>query len=184
MVRRLLFLLAVAVVVAPALTQERPKGDKPDVAGKMNYDKQKKTLVVTPPRGEPVKLAVDKGTEIVIDGKRGAIGAIPDNHPVRVYLGPGGKVVRRLFAEGPTQTRKVLAVNEARRAIQLERETDTEEVPVAADATIVVNGRDAKITDVEPGETATIRFAIDKKTILAIRVGLDKPVEGKIPRKD
>jgi hypothetical protein len=184
MVRRLIILFALIAVIVPAVSQDRARDDKPDVAGKLNYDKEKKQLVVTPARGEPVKLTVDKGTEIIIDGKRGVITTIPDNHPVRVYLGPGGKVVRRLFAEGPTQQRKVLAVIEERRSLQLEREKDTELVSVAPDAVIVVNGRDAKISDVQPGDMATLRFLIDGRTVIGIQVGLGKPVEGKIPVKN
>ena len=180
MVRRLVFVFVLCALVLPAASQD----DKPDVAGKMSYDKNKKVLTVTPARGEPVKLAVDKGTEVVIDGKRGLITTIPDNHPVRVYVGPGGQVVRRLVAEGPTQQRKVLAILEDRRSLQLERgDTATEEVRVSPDATIVVNGREAKFTDVQPGDTATLRYSIDGRTVLGIQVGLGKPAEGKIPGK-
>jgi hypothetical protein len=179
MVRRLVFLVVLCAIVIPAASQD----DKPDVAGKMSYDKQKKLLTVTPARGDPVKLTLDKGTEVIIDGKRGLITTIPDNHPVRVYVGPGGQVVRRLFAEGPTQQRKVLAILEDRRSLQLERDKGTEEVPVSPDAEIVVNGRDAKFTEVQPGDTATLRYAIDGRTVLGIQVGVGKPVEGKIPGK-
>ena len=159
---------------------------KGDVTGKFRgYDAKTKELILAPDggKGEPVKYLVDKGTEVVIDGKRGAITTIPDNHVVRVALGADGTVVARITAEGAVQKRKVLAVNEGRRSVQLERETDTEEVPVSPDATIVVNGRDAKISDVQPGDMATIKFAIDRKTILGIQVGIGKPEEGKIPKQ-
>ena len=179
MVRRLAFLILGCAIVLPAASQD----DKPDVDGKMSYDKNKKVLTVTPARGKAVQLAVEKGTEVIIDGKRGLITTIPDNHPVRVYVGPGGQSVRRLVAEGPTQQRKVLAVLEERRSLQLEREKGTEEVAVSPAAAIVVNGRDAKITDVQPGDTATLRFSIDGRTVLGIQVGLGKAVDGKIPGK-
>jgi hypothetical protein len=156
------------------------------VTGKFRgYDAKTKEIIIAPSegKGDPVKYLTDKGTEVVIDGKRGAITTIPDNQMVRVALGADGRVVARITAEGAVQRRKVLAVNEGRRTVQLERETDTEEVRVSPDATIVVNGRDAKISDIQPGDMATIKFAIDRRTILGIQVGIGKPEEGKIPKQ-
>jgi hypothetical protein len=127
---------------------------------------------------------MDKGTEIVIDGKRGPLTAIPDNHPVRLTLNGDRTVALRVSAEGPTQQRKLIGVLPNRFSLQLDRGSDTEEVAVARDVEIVVNGRDAKLEDLQPGDTATIRFAIDRKTILGVRVGLPKPDSGKLPVKD
>jgi hypothetical protein len=186
MLRRTILLLAVTAIVLPVLAQEKTK-DAATVTGKFfNYDRDKKTLTIAPLTGDakPSTFLVDKGTEIFIDGKRGAINAVPDNHPIRVTLNADRTVVVRLSAEGPTQKRKVLGVNRDRFALQLDRGSDTEEVPVAKDAEIVVNGKDAKFEDLQPGDEATIRFAIDRKTIRGIQVGLPKPESGKLPVKD
>jgi hypothetical protein len=186
MLRRTIQILAAVALVGPVIAQDTGK-TAPSVTGKFfNYDRDKKTLTIAPLTGDakPTTYLVDKGTEIVIDGKRGSISAIPDNHPVRATLNADRTVVVRLSAEGQTQKRKVLGVNRDRFALQLDRGSDTEEVPVAKDAEIVVNGKDAKFEDLQPGDDVTIRFAIDRKTIRAVQVGLPKPAEGKLPVKD
>jgi hypothetical protein len=187
MLRRTVAFLTLAVLAIPLLAQDRSKDDGSVVTGKMfSYDKDRKTVTIAPLKGDgkSATYQMDKGTEIVIDGKRGALTAIPDNHPVRVTLGPDRTVVLRLAAEGPTEKRKLIGVIPERFTLQLDRGTDTEEVPVARDAAIVVNGRDAKFEDLQAGDTATIRFAIDRKTVLGIQVGVAKPEPGKIPVKD
>jgi hypothetical protein len=184
MLRRMVILLALAGLIVPVLAQDKAT-DAPSVTGKLiNYDRDKKVLTIAPPKGEQVTVLVDKGTEITIDGKRGAITAIPDNHPVRATLNGDRTVVLRLTAEGPTEKRKVIGVLPNRFTLQLDRGSDTEEVPLARDAAIVVNGKDAKLEDVQPGDTATIRFAIDRKSIVGVQVGLPKPEAGKLPVKD
>ena len=186
MLRRTILMLAAVALVAPVIAQDRAK-DGSNVTGKFfNYDRDKKTLTIAPLTGDAKAstFLVDKGTEIIIDGKRGAITAIPDNHPVRATLNGDRTVVVRLSAEGPTQKRKVIGVNRDRFALQLDRGSDTEEVPVAKDAEIVVNGKEAKFEDLQPGDEATIRFAIDRKTIRGVQVGLPKPEAGKLPVKD
>src|SRR2546423_4104344 len=109
MLRRTIAILSLAALV---VAQDEAK-DRSSVTGKFfNYDRDKKTLTIAPLTGDakPSTFLVDKGTEIVIDGKRGAITAIPDNHPVRVSLNADRTVVVRLSAEGPTQKRKVIGV--------------------------------------------------------------------------
>jgi hypothetical protein len=187
MLRRITMSLVLAAPVVPLLGQDRSRGDGSVVTGKLfSYDKDRKTVTVAPLQGDgkASTYQMDKGTEVLIDGKRGAITAIPDNHPVQVTLGGDRSTVLRLAAEGPTQKRKILGVIREQLALQLDRGTDTEEVPVAKDAVIVVNGKDAKFEDLQAGETATIKFAIDRKTIRGIQVGLPKPEPGKLPVKD
>jgi hypothetical protein len=187
MLRRTASFLALAVLAVPLLAQDKSKDDGSVVTGKMfSYDKDKKTVTIAPVRGDgkTATYQMDKRTEILIDGKPGALTTIPDNQPVRVTLNADRTIVRRLEAEGPTEKRKVIGVIPERFSLQLDRGTDTEEVPVAKDAVIVVNGRDAKFEDVQGGDMATIKFAIDRKTIRGIQVGLPKPEPGKLPVKD
>jgi len=187
MLRQTVLVLALPVLAVPLLAQDRSKGDGSVVTGKMfSYDKDRKTVTIAPLRGDgkAATYQMDKGTEILIDGRRGALTSIPDNHPVAVTLNADRTVVLRLAAEGPTEKRKLIGVIPERFSLQLDRGTDTEEVPVAKDAVIVVNGKDAKFEDLQAGETATIRFAIDRKTVRGIQVGLPKPEPGKIPVKD
>jgi hypothetical protein len=187
MLCRTVSILVLSALAIPLLAQDRSKDDASVVTGKLfSYDKDRKTVTIAPFRGDgkTATYQMDKGTEIVIDGKRGALTSIPDNHPVRVTLNSDRTIVQRLMAEGPTEKRKVIGVIPERFTLQLDRGTDTEEVPVAKDALIVVNGKDAKFEDVQPGDAATIRFAIDRKTILGIQVGLPKPEPGKLPVKD
>ena len=187
MPRRIALLVALVLLAVPILAQEKAKDGAPAVTGKLfSYDKDKKTVTIAPLDGDGKSstFQMDKGTEIVIDGKRGALTAIPDNHPVTVTLNGDRTVVLRLRAEGPTQKRKLIGVLPNRFSLQLDRGSDTEEVSVARDAEIVVNGKDAKLEDLQPGDTATIRFAIDKKTIIGVQVGLPKPDAGKLPVKD
>ncbi|MBO0697344.1 MAG: hypothetical protein J2P46_03025 [Zavarzinella sp.] len=187
MFRRIAMSFTLAVLAVPLAAQDRPKADGTVVTGKLfSYDKDRKTVTIAPLQGDgkSATYQMEKGTEIFIDGRRGAITAIPDNHPVQVTLNPDHTVVLRLAAEGPTQKRKILGVIRDQLTLQLDRGTDTEEVPVARDAVIVVNGKDAKFEDLQAGDTATIRFAIDRKTIRGIQVGLPKPEPGKLPVKD
>lgn len=187
MFRRIAMSLTLAVLAVPLAAQDRSKADGTVVTGKLfSYDKDRKTVTIAPLQGDgkAATYQMEKGTEIIIDGRRGAITAIPDNHPVQVTLNPDRTVVLRLAAEGPTQKRKILGVIRDQLTLQLDRGTDTEEVPVARDAVIVVNGKDAKFEDLQAGDTATIRFAIDRKTIRGIQVGLPKPEPGKLPVKD
>jgi len=186
MPRRIILLLAIAAIVAPLIAQDKAKEAATFTGKFFSYDRDKRTLTLAPITGDakPSTFLVDKGTEIVIDGKRGAITAIPDNYPVRVELNADRTVVVRLSAEGPTQKRKIIGVNRNQFSLQLDRGSDTEEVPVARDAGIVVNGKEAKFEDLQAGDEATIRFAIDRKAIRGVQVGLAKPAAGKLPIKD
>ncbi len=167
----------------------------PGVFGRLKaVDAGKRTVTVElgPMRGEEAPeektLAVAQDAVVLLDDgrgrrlstKEGKLADVPVGAAVQLRLSLNQTAVTSLRAEGPSMPGLIKAVDAAKGtitlAIPIARGEAPEEktFPVAKDARIVIDGNEAKLTDVKPAEDgpfAMVRLTLDQKTVQAVMVG-------------
>ena len=171
------------------------RGGKPQFYAKFKaYDTSQKTLFAKYNReGEgqrQITWDIDKGAEIIVDGKPGKLSDLAEGCMLKVWFSDNAKKrVRALEAEGPTvgyRGGQLLSnVDTAKNTIILQSgEGTVEGYPVAKDATIIINGKPGKLSDLSTAEKTWLRMSADMNTIAYIRQGTSRREEGegKAPR--
>ena len=167
----------------------------PNLFGRVKaVDASNKTITVTvgPMRGEDAPeektLAVAADALVMLDdgrgrrlsAKEGKLADVPVGAAVQLRLSPNQTAITSLRAEGPTMGGQIRSVDAAKGtvtvAIPVARGEAPEEktYPIAKDVRIVIDGNEAKLTDVKPteeGSFAMVRLTLDQKAVQAITVG-------------
>jgi hypothetical protein len=148
------------------------------------------TLVIRPERGEPEERVLDIAPDAMVlldDGrgrrlslKEGKLADVPVGAAAMLKLAPNQITVMQLRAQGPSVPGMIKAIDLANSTItiatRVSREDPPEEksYPVAKDATIVIDGEQAKLDAIkvaDDGPFAMLRLSLDQKTVQAITVG-------------
>ena len=171
------------------------RGGKPQFYAKFKaYDTSQKTLFAKYNREGEGRLQVtwdiDKDAEIIVDGKPGKLSDLAEGCSLKVWFSDKAKKrVRALEAEGPTVGHRggqlLSNVDAAKNTIILQSgEGAVEGYSVAKDATIIINGKPGKLSDLSTAEKTWLRMSADMQTIAYIRQGRSRGEggEGKAPR--
>jgi hypothetical protein len=167
----------------------------PSLLGRVKaVDAGKNTLTLTlgPTRGEDTPeektLAVAADALVVLDdgrgrrlsAKEGKLADVPVGAAVQLRLSANQSAITSLRAEGPTIPGLIKSVDAAKGtitiAVPIARGEAPEEktYPVAKDVRIVIDGNEAKLSDVKPtdeGPFAMVRLTLDSKTVQALTLG-------------
>jgi hypothetical protein len=158
---------------------ERARNGRPDAIGLLERLERDDTVLLVRrlEDGDPPQrtFALSRDVQIVIDDHRpGRLADLTPGLRVNLFLTPDRTAVSRLVAEGPRQRRQVREVDVRERCLVVAGEgARNSRLPVAADATVTINGRRAQLADVVPGPVE-IKLSVDLKTVLAIMVGTDR----------
>jgi RNA polymerase sigma factor (sigma-70 family) len=120
-----------------------------------------------PPDAAGKTFTVVKDTFISIDGKPGKLFGIPNGASVNLHLFADQQTIHSLSAEGAQVCGLVKAVDATKNTITLNDTT----YPVAADAHIAIDRKDAKLAGVPVGCNVTLNLQVDQKTVLRINAG-------------
>jgi RNA polymerase sigma factor (sigma-70 family) len=158
------------------------------LAKAVNADKSSVVLAI-PQRGgdaEEMTKAVAQNAVILLDDgkgrrfslKEGKLADVPAGAAISVKLSPDQTQIMTLRAEGATTGGRVKAVDPKNNLITIEiqsgrRENPEEKtLPLAKDVRVVIDGNEAKLTDIKNGEDLVqLRLSLDQKEVQSIHIG-------------
>jgi len=176
--RLLAALAAVVCAIGPALAGDRdarePRRAAQEIQGTLKkLDAKVGTISINIGRDSPKDrdLNLLETVTVEIDGKPAKLDALAEGMLVFLKVNETTGDVAAIRAEGQTLHGKLKEVDADKQRIVLANERQSPSYPVTTATRITVDGREAKLADLQPGTPAALKMSADGKTLVAIMAG-------------
>jgi hypothetical protein len=114
---------------------------------------------------------LSRAAKVTLDGKEAKLSDLAEGMNVLLRVSPATEDVQAVAAEGPTMAVFLRGVDAAARTLTLAIEKRERVLPLAPQARVTVDGRDAGLEELPEGGRVTLKLSVDGKSVLSVASG-------------